>query len=670
MALRSDIPAWTTNLRVSIALGLCVGFMFSYAALRPVASSASEEVPITTTSGFQELSGMYVYLDPGHGGTENHAVGQTYGTLEKDAALQISLALGALLQSHGAQVYYSRTADETVSLFDRIYGSIQGARGGNNPRYDAAGGITVSHKWRLMSIHLNAPNDPQSEFNGIEIFRKRSGYRPEAVELAQNMVDQSSRFSNTWNATHYVGRWTQTPDGCTPNDPDPTCDLYTIAYSRPAGFNVYSEVGYLTNEDFEEDLVNGSLVSDLAYGYYRAFVDYWLTGYRGIHANKNQNIVDEYWSKINAGRDPGVPFDNGGGYYVHEYPGDGRAWTQEFNAPNGLLGSILECKTAPCPPANVSGAYYIRGPVWSTYIEKNGPNNNGPGLPWGGDTLGNEHSWFTPRGVRNNTFTYPQTQNFENGVIYWNAYEGSTSATTASHAVFLPNCRAGDINSNWAAGYLRNMIGRFALSNDRPGPTPLPTPLARYNDGNVHPDDPATRAQLAQSLMFAEGYSYYNGSGYEYSDIQGHWGRPWIRMVSSLFIANGYPDGTFRPDNYATRAQFSKMLALARGWTLINPTPPAGRVSNTCPASSGGYYSFTDVCYNLGDLYNGVETAWSQGIIGGYQCGGSGEPCDAQSRPYFRPGNNVTRAQISKMVDSALTNNGYLPGPCWGEPSP
>jgi len=201
-------------------------------------------------------------------------VGRRYGTLEKNAVLQISLALGHLLQIRGAQVYYSRTADETVSLFDRIYGSIQGARGGNNPRYDAAGGTTVSHKWRLLTVHLNAPNDPQSTFNRIEIFRKRSGYSTEAVELAQNMVDQSSRFSDTWNATHYVGRWTVTPAGCAPDDTDPTCDLYTIAYSKPVGFNVYSEAGYLTNEDFEEDLVNGTLVGDLAYGYYRAFVDY------------------------------------------------------------------------------------------------------------------------------------------------------------------------------------------------------------------------------------------------------------------------------------------------------------------------------------------------------------------------------------------------------------
>jgi len=57
VALRRDILGGTTKLRVSLALALCVGFIFSYAALQPVASSASEELPISTTAEFQELSG-------------------------------------------------------------------------------------------------------------------------------------------------------------------------------------------------------------------------------------------------------------------------------------------------------------------------------------------------------------------------------------------------------------------------------------------------------------------------------------------------------------------------------------------------------------------------------------------------------------------------------------
>ena len=39
--------------------------------------------------------------------------------------------------------------------------------------------------------------------------------------------------------------------------------------------------------------------------------------------------------------------------------------------------------------------------------------------------------------------------------------------------------------------------------------------------------------------------------------------------------------------------------------------------------------------------------------MSGYPCGGPGEPCDGQNRPYFRPFNNATRGQLSKIVSNA-----------------
>jgi hypothetical protein len=42
-----------------------------------------------------------------------------------------------------------------------------------------------------------------------------------------------------------------------------------------------------------------------------------------------------------------------------------------------------------------------------------------------------------------------------------------------------------------------------------------------------------------------------------------------------------------------------------------------------------------------------------QDLVTGYPCGGPGEPCDAQNRPYYRPGGLVTRQQMSKFIDQA-----------------
>ncbi|MDQ6694890.1 MAG: S-layer homology domain-containing protein, partial [Chloroflexota bacterium] len=43
-----------------------------------------------------------------------------------------------------------------------------------------------------------------------------------------------------------------------------------------------------------------------------------------------------------------------------------------------------------------------------------------------------------------------------------------------------------------------------------------------------------------------------------------------------------------------------------------------------------------------------------RGFVSGYQCGGAGEPCPGT---YFRPGNSITRGQVSKIVSNAA---GYI----------
>ncbi|MFL5731879.1 MAG: S-layer homology domain-containing protein, partial [Chloroflexia bacterium] len=88
---------------------------------------------------------------------------------------------------------------------------------------------------------------------------------------------------------------------------------------------------------------------------------------------------------------------------------------------------------------------------------------------------------------------------------------------------------------------------------------------------------------------------------------------------------SGYADNTFRPYNFTTRGQLAKIVVLAEGWTIY--TPPYPRFIDVPPTHP--FYSY-------------VETAYSRGIISGYACGAG---CLE-----FRPGNNVTRAQLSKIV--------------------
>ena len=56
-------------------------------------------------------------------------------------------------------------------------------------------------------------------------------------------------------------------------------------------------------------------------------------------------------------------------------------------------------------------------------------------------------------------------------------------------------------------------------------------------------------------------------------------------------------------------------------------------------------------------FYPFIECLACRGIINGYPCGGPGEPCNGNNDPYFRPGNNVTRGQFSKIASNSAGFN-------------
>lgn len=45
-----------------------------------------------------------------------------------------------------------------------------------------------------------------------------------------------------------------------------------------------------------------------------------------------------------------------------------------------------------------------------------------------------------------------------------------------------------------------------------------------------------------------------------FSDIKGHWAEEIINDWASRKVVNGYPDGTFKPDNFITRAEFAQVV--------------------------------------------------------------------------------------------------------------
>jgi hypothetical protein len=116
-----------------------------------------------------------------------------------------------------------------------------------------------------------------------------------------------------------------------------------------------------------------------------------------------------------------------------------------------------------------------------------------------------------------------------------------------------------------------------------------------------------------------------------------------IRCLACRGIISGYSDGTFRPGADITRGQISKMVSNAAGFQ----EPVGGQ-------------TYTDVPINH-TFWEWIERLTSRGVMSGYACGNP-EPCDPQNRPYFRPGNNATRGQLSKIVSNAAQINDPVTG--------
>jgi hypothetical protein len=95
----------------------------------------------------------------------------------------------------------------------------------------------------------------------------------------------------------------------------------------------------------------------------------------------------------------------------------------------------------------------------------------------------------------------------------------------------------------------------------------------------------------------------------------------------------------------ASLLTLGSMLVFTWGASAAPPAPNA-------PA---GGQEFEDVPPG-NTFYDYVNNLYRDNIISGYPCGGVGEPCGAGNLPYYRPGNSVTRAQMSKFADLGRRN--------------
>lgn len=145
-----------------------------------------------------------------------------------------------------------------------------------------------------------------------------------------------------------------------------------------------------------------------------------------------------------------------------------------------------------------------------------------------------------------------------------------------------------------------------------------------YSDGSFKPDNTVTRAEFAQILVKAMGIPAAD-NGKIFADTVNHWGRESIATAYAAGIINGYGDNRFGPNDLVTREQIAAMVVRA-----AKLTGPSGQLS------------FADNEAISDWAKEPVAIAVANGLITGY------------GDQTFRPGNNATRAEAAVIISRAL----------------
>jgi hypothetical protein len=156
--------------------------------------------------------------------------------------------------------------------------------------------------------------------------------------------------------------------------------------------------------------------------------------------------------------------------------------------------------------------------------------------------------------------------------------------------------------------------------------------MTGYSDGTFRPNQPITRAEFTKTIVTAFNITASSVSypnGYFYDVSEDSWYWSYVNVANWAGIVKGYSDRSFRPNQPITRAE---------AVTILNRLPKITTISAIKELP------FTDVSKN--DWFFGaVQNIYSMGIING------------KSVTLFAPNDNITRAETAKIISLFLLMN-------------
>jgi len=143
-----------------------------------------------------------------------------------------------------------------------------------------------------------------------------------------------------------------------------------------------------------------------------------------------------------------------------------------------------------------------------------------------------------------------------------------------------------------------------------------------YPDGSFKPNNPLNRAELMKILVEGAGYDP-SANGYKdcFPDVTTDWYAKYVCFAEEEGWVEGYPDGFFKPENYVNKVEALKMILEVMGVDLET-------------ASSEVY---TDV--EMGQWYtNYINTAYEWGLL------------EEDAYSFFYPDHEITRGSVSENL--------------------
>ena len=214
---------------------------------------------------------------------------------------------------------------------------------------------------------------------------------------------------------------------------------------------------------------------------------------------------------------------------------------------------------------------------------------------------GNSH-WFVPvnpgwSSADNKVDTKDQKHETAIHKLYIYGYEDNTfrpegNMTRAEAAAMIARLQGLDLSNKARPGFIDVRSGWY---NAVVNAVVNAGYMKGYPDGTFRPNDKITRAEFAQMIKAID---KANTGMAPFADAKGHWAEAAINQAYGNKRITGYPDGTFRPNNNITRAEavtvFNKLYDRSVGLTGLRDVLTGIVPFNDVNASHWAYYDIIE----------------------------------------------------------------------------